>query len=230
MNHILLDLEALSLRPGAAVIELAAVAFDLTTGATGHEFLRAIKPAAPFTVDLATLDWHSSKGTVIAKPGAVEPREAILHFLDWLDDHFGKDPALRDTLVFWSWGTTYDFPILDPLLDLRNPDDRHPWKYYQIRDARTVWQLAFGDLRHAPRPHEALADCRMAIKDLVTAHRELTAGRTITERLVQWDTDYPKSRVNPMSGERELDQLIADARTLTGSTEPWLIEKEEVPA
>lgn len=217
MNHILLDIEALGTRPGCAVIELAAVAFDLATGKTGAEFHRRLKPIEQFTATLSTLAWHADpkRLTLIDHPQAIHPREAILQFLDWLDDRVFGDPKDR---VFWSWGTTYDFPILEPVLDLRNPEDAHPWKYHQIRDARTVWQLAFGDLRHPPRPHIALEDCRLAIADLVNAHRELTAGRDIVERLLAWDEEHVEQIDLPPAAGRQLFQILATAREIAPLT------------
>ncbi len=212
LNHVMIDIEGLGTRPGCAVVELAAVAFDLATGKTGSEFRCALKPAPPFTATLATLAWHEEKGSQIEKPGALWPREAVLRFLDWLDDRVVGPPADR---VFWSWGITYDFPILEPLLDLRNPEDPHPWEYLQVEDARTIWRRAFGKLRHAPRPHDALVDCRMAIADLVAAHRELTAGRDLAARLVDWDREHGEATdIMPPAFGRKLHQIIASARDL----------------
>jgi hypothetical protein len=175
VNNIFIDLEGLGTQPGSAVTEIGAVAFDLESGALGSQFQCHVRPMPPFTADLETLTWHRTKGTEVetAKPGALTPREAVLKFLDWLDDRVAG-PA--DARVFWSWGATYDFPMLEPLLDLRNPEDAHPWKYWQIRDARTVWKLAFGELRHPDRPHRAIDDAIAGITDLRKALYTLNWG------------------------------------------------------
>lgn len=167
--HFMIDIEALGQRAGSAITEIAAVTFDPETGETGHEFLVHVKPMLPFVCDYETIQWHKEHGSTIDHPDAVEPREAIAKLCAWLDeaipDAYGRVP--------WSWGITYDFPLLDPLVDMRPAGAPEPWRFFQVRDARTIWRTAFGYLKHEPRPHEALADTKAAIADLVRALREL---------------------------------------------------------
>ncbi|MCW1887674.1 3'-5' exoribonuclease [Luteolibacter flavescens] len=169
----MLDIEALGKRPGSAIVELAAVTFDPETGATGEEFLVRLKPELPFVCDYETIRWHRDHGTTIEHADAIEPAKAIAALCAWLDQVIPD----RESRVPWSWGITYDFPLLMPLLDLRPPGSPEPWRYYQVRDARTVWKVAFGDQRRATRPHEALADTKAAIADLFTALSSLRADR-----------------------------------------------------
>jgi len=87
-THILIDIEALGLRAGAAIIELSACAFCPETGKTGEVLELLIEPQFPFTADLDTLAWHAKKGSwprfesgkAVHSIGA-----ALVAFGDWVD-------------------------------------------------------------------------------------------------------------------------------------------------
>ena len=167
-THILLDIEALGTRPGSAIIELGAVEFFPDAGTLGRSFEAMIEPQTPFTADLETLAWHGRKGTW-PRPFAENTHaigSALVEFADWivlLDD----EPE-----AFWAWGATYDFPLLTAAYDFTGIPQ--PWDYWQQRCARTVWQVAFGDRRHDPRPHRAVEDAKAAAVDLMAAISKLT--------------------------------------------------------
>lgn len=161
--NVMLDLEALGLRPGCAIVEIGAVAFDLATGKTGETLHLHLAVTTPFWVDLQTLQWHGQKGTWPPPPGTflVTPDEAA----DALT-RFIFDLGTIDNV--WSWGSTYDFPLLDALW--QHTGTPCPWHYFQQCCARTVWRTVFGpDARRPPRTHDALNDCRNAISDLHAA-------------------------------------------------------------
>lgn len=165
-THILLDIEALGMRPGSAIIELGAVEFFPDAGTLGRSFEAMIKPQAPFTADLDTLAWHRQKATW-PRPfadGAHAIGSALVEFEDWLADG-------GEVEAFWAWGATYDFPLLTAAYDFTGSPQ--PWQYWQQRCARSVWQLAFGDRRHDPRPHRAVEDAKAAAVDLMAAIKVL---------------------------------------------------------
>jgi exodeoxyribonuclease VIII len=161
--HILLDIEALGRRTGSAVIQLGAVAFSLETGLTGEAFHRHIHPGDRLTIDNVSLQWHAEHGTW---PPAdmtlpiVELKDALADFITWCSD-------LGEPVSFWSWGSTYDFPLLEAAHQAAG--EEIPWEYWQASCARTVWRLAFPDTKHDPRPHHALEDAKAAALDLVKA-------------------------------------------------------------
>ena len=161
-THVLVDIEALGRRPGSAVIELAAVAFSPETGALGQSFTARIEPEIPFTAQLDTLEWHRKQGTWPRAEGeqGFYLEDALQAFSDWCE-------TLGPVESYWSWGSTYDFPLLDPVFD--HCAIVPPWKYYECRCARTVWQLAFPKVRPEKRPHVALEDATAAARDLITA-------------------------------------------------------------
>lgn len=165
-KHILLDIEALGTRPGSAIFKLGAVAFIPESGELRETFEAMIEPQAPFTADLETLEWHRQKGTW-PRPFAEESHSigsALAQFEEWIRD-------CGEVEAFWAWGATYDFPLLAAGYDFAG--FAAPWRYYETRCARTVWQLAFGDRRHGPRPHRAVEDAKAAAVDLIAAMESL---------------------------------------------------------
>jgi hypothetical protein len=163
--HAMIDIEALGLRPGSVILEVGCVLFDMETGKTGETFQRKIKPDAKCTVELDTLYWHERRGTWPAEHAdAVPLYQACCELNAWI-----KDAGTIESV--WSWGSTYDFPLL--LEAYRIVGLELPWHYWQLCCARSVWRLAFGNRKHEPRPHEALADSLAACRDLMEAQRML---------------------------------------------------------
>ncbi|RYD24757.1 MAG: 3'-5' exoribonuclease, partial [Verrucomicrobiaceae bacterium] len=177
MKDLFLDIEALGRKPGSAIIQLGAIVFDPATGETASEFHRYIQPHPDrFTADLGTLAWHAEKGTW-PHPAGVEVMDedvAIIEFMSWLGTLGIAGHQITD---IWTWGITYDIPILAPVFD--HYAGSQPWKYHAPSDARSFWKRAFPDVRHADRPHHALEDCRHGIKDLAAALSELTGGERV---------------------------------------------------
>jgi len=172
LHDVMVDIEALALRPGAAIIRLAAATFDPWTAAIGQEFDVRIIPAPPFIMDLETYRWNLDQGNEIDHPEAVAPAVAIHRFLLWLDLVV---PDRRER-VLWSWGADYDFPLLVPYIDLRGPDVEAPWRFHQQRCARTIWKIAFRGQPSPQRPHDAIGDVRSTAVNVADAYAVFAAG------------------------------------------------------
>lgn len=170
--HIMLDIEALGLHPGAAITEIGAIAFSLETGKTGEVFHRYLTLDNTGYIDPETVEWHLKGGTWPPHKSTfrTSPEDALKAFIAWLDE-------LGTPETFWSWGSTYDFPLLDSALDRMGIP--RPWRYWQTACARTVWRAAFQDKKHDPRPHSALEDARSAAKDLVLALRHIEGRKAV---------------------------------------------------
>jgi len=165
--EMLLDLETLDTTPGAIITELAAATFrrhgesftildELDLPLDPWEQLKTGRAFSP-----ATIAFHQRHGTLPTATATESPADAfqaLRHFAEGVE-------------TVWIWGLDFDSPILADLA--RQLDHPLPWSYWQTRDARTVWKLAFGDKRHATRPHKALEDVRASIADLHAARLEL---------------------------------------------------------
>lgn len=167
--EILIDIEALGGHADAAIIEVGAVAFNPIDGSILSEFHHLIKPAKTATADLDTLEWHRRQGTwprVVEDIG--QPVSLVLMELSTWAKSF-------DVETFWSWGSTYDFPHLDAAFQLALMQP--PWRYSRCQCARTVWNLAFPDVKATPKNHSALDDARVAVRDLIKAVSALRPSR-----------------------------------------------------
>lgn len=163
----MIDIEGFGIRPGCAIFELGAVKFDLHSAVTGAEFVAHINPDNGLH-EAESVAWHRERGTY-PQPGRIEQEDAtwaFYRFDAWLS-------AIGPVQRIWSWGATYDFPVLQAIWNTHGPTPKLPWEYHQALCARTVWKLIHGDLRHADRPHRALEDCRAAIADLCRAYSQL---------------------------------------------------------
>lgn len=170
-DHVMIDLEALGLVPGSAIIEIGAVRFN-PAGKIGLGFHRYVLPDAPLHVDLDTLMWHRGNGTYPRSDDEELARicleDALNELRRWVEES-GPSPT-----AMWSWGSAYDFPILKAAIAVCRQEPLVP--YWKEQCARTVWRMAFPYERTAPRPHHALADCYAAVGDLCKAWKTLTAS------------------------------------------------------
>jgi len=165
--EMLLDIETLDTTPGAVITELAAATFrrhDRTFTILDElelplDLWEQLKTGRTFSPE--TIAFHQKHKTLPTGSPAESPADAF-HALR----HFAEGVE-----TVWIWGLDFDSPILSDLA--RQLGQPLPWPYWQSRDARTVWKLAFGDKRHASRPHKALDDVRASIADLDAARIEL---------------------------------------------------------
>jgi len=72
--------------------------------------------------------------------------------------------------IIWANGPTYDMNILEHAY--KSYGKSLPWRYYKIRDARTIYSL-YPDLPKPPTSHHALEDCRRQIDMLQQTFRHL---------------------------------------------------------
>jgi exodeoxyribonuclease VIII len=169
--HILLDIETLGVRPGAQITEIGAISFCPETGEIMKRFEVFILPENKYHVDPITLDWRKQNGTWPTCESVFQRsmKNAIgklnLFVLD-------QDGALVEAV--WAWGAVFDFSLLRLASKLESKELE--WDYWQERCARTVWQTAFGDRKHAERPHRALEDCQASLEDLKEAIAALRGG------------------------------------------------------
>lgn len=176
MKDLFIDIEALGRKPGCHVIQIGAIVFDPATGETANEIQLFIQPEKddPFHADLDTLEWHARQGTF---PHPPEVREIAMPIGDAIDELNGWFMDINDCgheiYDVWAWGSHYDFPILDPVFERYAIGGAAPWMYWQPSDARTIWKLAFPGVKHGPRPHHALDDCKAGVADLCSALAKL---------------------------------------------------------
>lgn len=168
-KHVCVDLETLATVPGAVVLEIGAVAFDLDVPEEEWlRFSREVAMRAPDqqerVIDVDTLDWWTKR----AKEGAVIPglsagmdlADAVRAFFEWFRQHEAEDCRV------WAWGMDFDFGILKNAAD--QIGEKLPWRYNNQRCARTLCQ-ELGVSREGEVTHEACWDAVQEARAVVAA-------------------------------------------------------------
>ena len=154
----MIDIEGLATGPDTTILTIAAQSFD--PFATGyydrHYYARVtLESHEDRAIDESTLAWW-----------ATQP-EAARNEAFGDDDRVPLDQALDDLYkiawqhdFIWANGPTYDMNILEHAY--KSYGKNLPWKFYKVRDARTIFGL-WPDLPKPPTEHHALQDCRRQI-------------------------------------------------------------------
>ncbi len=154
----MVDLEGLGTGPETTILTIAAQEFDpLERGRLGRDFYVrvSLESQEGRSIEQGTIDWWATQPDIVkqeafSEEDRVSLQEALqgLHRIMW---HVKR---------VWAQGPTYDMNILEHAYkSLHMP---LPWKYYSVRDSRTVFSLA-PNLQTYPASHHALEDCRRQI-------------------------------------------------------------------
>jgi hypothetical protein len=160
MNHVMLDLETFGTKPGSVIRSIGAVMFDPFTGSTGSEFYRNVDKQscidAGLTVDASTERWWSQQSKEAQDSLLVDPKplaEVVRDFNKWFIVNSGAQ--------VWSQGSNFDGVLWE--FACAAVKQRVPWKFYDTRDTRTVYDI-FGlnssSVSRAGTYHNALDDAK----------------------------------------------------------------------
>lgn len=172
-KHVMIDLETLSTRKDAAVVQLAAVSFDPQTGEIFGRYKTAVLPREGEHIDVGTVAWWfqqsaaSALGAALIGPGCLPLAAALVELQSFFDAE--KPEAV------WSHGSSFDVAIVEhhcARLGLAVP-----WTYKMPRDTRTLYALAPGGCPpvevDSARKHDALYDCEVQVEQVCGALRAL---------------------------------------------------------
>lgn len=196
-NHVMIDLETLSARTNACIIQIAAAAFNIETGEIGPRFNAYVAEPDESRrghVDVAAVGWWMQQAFAPAmgvEIGAcAEDRRlarALLNFGAWLQTLVTPGTAIHDLSV-WSHGATFDIPLLAAAYE--RCDMRAPWHYRAPRDTRTLFAVAPGGMpalsNDETRKHDAQYDCEYQVAQVCAAWaalREQSAEAQETQSL-----------------------------------------------
>lgn len=157
-SHLMIDIEGLATGPDTTILTIAAQSFDLF--ATGyfdrHYYARiTLESQEDRAIDDGTLAWWATQPAAAREEAFGEDDRVPLP--DALDDLYRL--AWQHDYI-WANGPTYDMNILEHAFKSHNKS--LPWKFYRVRDARTVYSLWPGCPK-PPTSHHALEDCRRQI-------------------------------------------------------------------
>lgn len=137
MRDVVIDIETAGKGPKAAVLAIGAVQCDLTTGERGASFYATIRPADAYLYgdrDNSTLQWWGEQPEEARREafgGEMLSHSVACAFSQWLVQI--KQP------IVWGNGPTFDITILENLYAAHRLPV--PWKFWNIRDVRTVVDL-----------------------------------------------------------------------------------------
>jgi DNA polymerase III epsilon subunit-like protein len=205
LQDAMIDIETLGRKPGAAVLSIGAVVFGAT--GLGESFYSPVLLQScidvGLTIDPETVAWwmkQSDEAREAAFRADAPPLPVVLlRFTEWFVAQQVRCP--------WCHGATFDVPILDAAYEAcRLPA---PWKFYDVRDTRTLYDLVGVKVdRSNGTHHNALDDARAQAEAAAAAFRRL-------------------SRLEQLEGENKdlRDQLDAAYNSLDRTGE-WVRELE----
>jgi hypothetical protein len=158
MADLMIDIEGLGTGPETTILTIAAQEFDpLVRNSFGRNYYARVtlESQEGRSIEQGTIDWWATQPAMardeaFAEDGRITLREALegVYKLIW--------QAKR----VWAQGPTYDMNILEHAYKSLNIP--LPWKYYSVRDSRTLFSLV-PNLNKYPASHHALEDCRRQI-------------------------------------------------------------------
>jgi hypothetical protein len=170
-DHVMIDLETMGTRPDAAIVSIAAVEFDITTGEFGRKFYEKVELQScldlGMTVDGATIMWWLNQDEAARRE--LRNGQRNLNWVLFKLTHFLA--ACQEGQV-WGNGISFDLAILSNAY--RAVGQQRPWSHRVERDMRTMVMLnpdvkattAFRGIKHHP-----VADCLHQIEVLSEIYR-----------------------------------------------------------
>jgi hypothetical protein len=166
--HLMIDLEGLATGPDTTILTIAAQTFDPFGSGyyDRHYYARVtLESQENRSIDDGTIAWWATQPDHAREEAFGEQGRIPL---DQALDELGK--LIWHSQLIWSQGPTYDMNILEHAYKSYNKP--LPWKYYMVRDSRTVFSL-WPEQPIPPTSHHALEDCRRQIGMLQTTLKYL---------------------------------------------------------
>lgn len=173
MNHIMLDLETFGTRPGSVIRSIGAAVFaprGIGWGATFYQNIdKESCTAVGLTVDPRTEEWWSKQSQAAKNDLLVDPKHLIV-----VANLFSQWCIANQVEKVWCHGATFDVVLWAAAVAVIGQDV--PWKYNNVRDTRTLYELTGFDVKTVPKignAHNALDDCKFQVHCVQGAIRRL---------------------------------------------------------
>lgn len=172
MKHLMIDLETLGNKPGALVVSLSAVQFDIKTGDIGERIEQFLPLEDSVTygldLDLSTVIWWLGQDKEAQKrllDGIESAKcevlyDVLLTFNNWVMSTFGNYEY-----EIWGNSARFDLGILSKVYEEVGLDV--PWNHRNERDVRTLVSFApqiKDSMAFEGVKHNGLDDCFHQIK------------------------------------------------------------------
>ena len=148
MSHVMLDLETLGTDPGCVILSVGAVTFNPFGSGYQYEFTRNIEPelskSLGFTVNPDTVAWWGKQNKEAWDAMQVDQMDiiqAMKEFVKWC--------VTVKIEQIWCQGANFDEPIIRAAIEKLG--GKVPWKFWNVRDTRTVYDLCGFDPKRVAR-------------------------------------------------------------------------------
>ena len=153
----MVDLETLATTPNAAILSLGAVTFNPNSDQIYDELYYKVElesfDGLDSYIDDGTIEWWSKQDPK-AQEEAFNPNNRI-DIRTVMDDFY---KFCMGSSKFWSHGSTFDIIILEHYY--RQIGKPYPWKFWEVRDTRTLFDLGMDPEMPQVNKHHALEDAR----------------------------------------------------------------------
>jgi len=185
MKALMIDIETLSLKPTAHVVQVGYCGADLTTGEMlippTNLWLREEPNGA---IDLDTVHWWMQQSDA-ARTSVFKPPEggyvSVGGVFQALHNAYEtlNGGAQKPTATVWASPSAYDLPILTSMwarlgITLAGGREHKPWPYYMERDLMTLYKMLDPDKKLKPTnplEHDAASDAKAQMDHLIAIFR-----------------------------------------------------------
>lgn len=177
-KHVMLDTETYGTRPGCVLRSVGIVGFTLSGKIGGgwySNITRESCEAVGLCVNPETERWWGRQSEEAQAP-LLQNQQPLGDVVNKMHHLFRQSGAL----FIWSQGSSFDVPIWEAACDALGVPA--PWKFWNIRDTRTIYHLGRLDPRDVQREgvaHHALDDAKYQVKCVQAAARNLFGVRSI---------------------------------------------------
>lgn len=185
MTHIMLDLETLGTKPGCVIASVGACAFDMDgVEPNGYRsFYNKVDIRSSLsrmlTIDAGTVAWWMAQSAeareIFNSSECLSLEQTLYDFVDWcsLANEPEKVPNDRGPILqeaYDRWGNHHG--------DFIPRYHGTPWKFYNVRDTRTLYALAeVSPDRVKGTHHNALDDAKAQALAVIEGYKKL--GKTL---------------------------------------------------
>jgi hypothetical protein len=169
--HLSTDIETLGTVPGSVILSIGAVAFDPVTGAIETPFYRNLlvepQTAVGASIDDRTVQWWAGQSDAARERlnhQKTHPQPALEALADYWKRH--------DCRFVWGHGAGFDVTLLESLHRAFSVPVR--WRFQDVRDTRTLFDVAgVGVRREKGLHHDAADDAVNQAEAVIRAYRAL---------------------------------------------------------
>lgn len=164
--NVMLDIETMGTTPGSMIVAIGACTFD--PGTTGIFVRRTFyarveldgQQVYGLRIDPGTALWWMRQDDAARMELQDASRRSLVSALIDLSDTLSEWCGRGGDLRLWANGANFDPCILEAAWRAAFCDNPTPWRYHEVRCARTLYDLAGIDRQaYPPRiPHHALED------------------------------------------------------------------------